>query len=43
MEALMRAMAGEELPEKFPLPLPVAITRENVGEFDWAKWAWLGE
>ncbi|MCW5953006.1 MAG: sugar ABC transporter substrate-binding protein [Propionibacteriaceae bacterium] len=43
MDALWRSMAqGEDLPEKYDLPQPQAITPANVDEFDWQNWTWLG-
>jgi len=42
MDALWRAMNGEELPETFDLPKPVAITPDNIQQFDWRNWTWLG-
>lgn len=41
-DALWKAMNGEELPEKYELPKPEAITPANIGEYDWQNWAWLG-
>lgn len=32
----------EDLPEKYDLPDPEAITKENISEYDWQNWGWLG-
>lgn len=32
----------EELPEKYALPDPEAITKDNISEYDWENWGWLG-
>lgn len=32
----------EELPEKYDLPEPEAITNENIKDYDWENWGWLG-
>lgn len=32
----------EELPEKYELPDPEAITSANIKDYDWENWAWLG-
>lgn len=42
MDALWKAMNGEELPERFDLPKPVGITPANISEYDWKNWSWLG-
>ncbi len=42
LEALMKAMDGEELDDTYPLPKPEAITPENIGQYDWKNWSWLG-
>ncbi|TRY18336.1 sugar ABC transporter substrate-binding protein [Tessaracoccus rhinocerotis] len=43
MDALWKSMAeGEELPETYDLPAPEAITPDNIGEYDWQNWTWLG-
>ncbi len=42
-EALMSVlMDGAELPAEYDLPSPEAITKENVSEYDWKNWSWLG-
>ncbi len=33
---------GEELPAEYDLPEPEAITKENIQEYDWENWGWLG-
>ncbi len=35
-------MDKEELPEKYDLPDPEVITTENIKEYDWENWKWLG-
>lgn len=43
MDALWKSMAeGEELPDRYELPRPEAITPANISEFDWENWTWLG-
>ena len=32
----------EELPEKYDLPEPEAITKDNIKDYDWQNWGWLG-
>jgi ABC-type sugar transport system substrate-binding protein len=32
---------GEEVPLKYELPEPEAITPENIGDYDWETWSWL--
>lgn len=32
----------EELPEKYDLPEPEVITNENIKDYDWQNWKWLG-
>lgn len=32
----------EELPDKYDLPEPEVITNQNVKEYDWKNWKWLG-
>ena len=32
---------GKELPKVWDLPMPEAITPENVAEYDWQSWEWL--
>lgn len=33
---------NEELPEQYDLPEPEAITKDNISEYDWENWGWLG-
>lgn len=33
---------GEELPAEYDLPEPEAITKENIQDYDWENWGWLG-
>lgn len=41
-DAMYRALIlGEEIPLKYELPLPEAITPENIDEYDWETWSWL--
>lgn len=41
-DAMYRALIlGEELPPKYELPEPEAITPENIDEYDWEEWSWL--
>lgn len=42
MEALIKALNGEELPDTFELPQPEALTPANINEKDWESWTWLG-
>lgn len=35
-------MDKEELPEKYDLPDPEVITKENIKDYDWKNWKWLG-
>ncbi|MCC2594269.1 sugar ABC transporter substrate-binding protein [Tessaracoccus sp. OS52] len=43
MDALWKSMAeGEDLPETYDLPKPEAITPDNIGDYDWQNWTWLG-
>jgi len=42
MEALWKALNGEKLPERYELPKPEAITPENIKNYDWRNWTWLG-
>jgi len=32
---------GEEIPLEYELPLPEAITPDNIDEYDWENWSWL--
>lgn len=43
MDALWKSMAeGEDLPERYELPKPEAITPDNIADYDWQNWKWLG-
>lgn len=42
MDCLWKAMNGEKLPEKFALPKPEGITPDNIKNYDWKNWSWLG-
>lgn len=35
-------MDKEKLPEKYDLPDPEVITSENIKDYDWNNWKWLG-
>ena len=35
-------MDKEERPEKYDLPDPEVITKENIKDYDWKNWKWLG-
>ena len=42
-DALYRTLIKhEELPDNYELPQPEAITPENISEYDWHSWGWLG-
>ncbi|MDK2906336.1 MAG: ribose transport system substrate-binding protein [Petrotoga sp.] len=43
MDALWQAMSGKKLPEKYDLPKPVGITPDNIKNYDWKNWTWLGK
>ena len=41
-DAMYKAlMLGEELPAKYELPQPQAITPDNIADYDWETWSWL--
>jgi len=41
-EAMYKVLVlGEELPEEYELPMPEAITPDNVKDYDWQNWSWL--
>ena len=41
--AIYRVLAkGETLTPKYDLPAPEAITKDNIGSYDWKSWSWLG-
>jgi len=42
LEALLESLDGEELDDEYPLPEPEAITPDNISEYDWENWEWLG-
>lgn len=42
LKALLDSLNGAELDERFPLPEPEAITPDNIADFDWENWEWLG-
>ena len=33
---------NEELPDNYDLPEPEAITKDNINDYDWQSWGWLG-
>lgn len=42
-DAMYKVLAlQEELPEKYELPEPEAITKDNINNYDWKSWGWLG-
>lgn len=42
-DALVRVLKdGEELPEVYELPEPEVISPENIADYDWHNWRWLG-
>ena len=42
-DAIYRVLAkGETLNPKYDLPAPEAITKDNIGSYDWKSWSWLG-
>jgi len=42
-DAIYRVLVlKEELPAKYDLPEPEAITSANIADYDWTNWAWLG-
>ena len=42
-DAIYRVLVlGEELPDKYDLPDPEAITKDNIKDYDWKNWGWLG-
>ena len=42
-DAMYRVLVNnEKLPEKYELPEPDAITKDNIGDYDWKNWSWLG-
>jgi len=43
LEALMKSLNGEDLGETTPLPKPEVITPDNIKDYDWKSWSWLGK
>ncbi len=41
--AMVKVLNGEELDDKYPLPLPVGLTPETINDYDWHDWEWLGD
>jgi ribose transport system substrate-binding protein len=42
MDAIYRVLVlGDEIPLKYDLPQPEAITPDNIQEYDWETWSWL--
>ena len=42
-DAMIKVLVDEEeLPETYELPDPEVITKENIGDYDWQNWGWLG-
>ena len=42
-DAMYRSLVlGEDLPDTYELPMPEAITPDNIADYDWHNWAWLG-
>ena len=42
-DAMYHALVlGETLDPKYELPQPEAITADNISEYDWQSWTWLG-
>ena len=42
-DAMMKVLVKDEkLPEKYDLPEPEVITTENIKDYDWQSWRWLG-
>lgn len=42
-DAMIKVLVdGEELPEKYDLPEPEVITPDNISDYDWQNWGWLG-
>lgn len=40
--ALLEALEGKDLPDRYPLIRPEAITPGNIDQYDWKSWKWLG-
>ncbi|BBI36338.1 sugar ABC transporter substrate-binding protein [Cohnella abietis] len=43
LQALMEAMDGKDLGDTTPLPKPEVITPDNIKDYDWKSWSWLGK
>lgn len=42
-DAMVKVLVDkEELPEKYDLPKPEVITKDNIKDYDWKNWGWLG-
>lgn len=42
LKALLESLDGAELDDTYPLPEPEAITPDNISDYDWENWEWLG-
>jgi len=42
LEALVSALDGKDLDDVTPLPKPETITPDNINDYDWKSWSWLG-
>ncbi|MBO1002322.1 sugar ABC transporter substrate-binding protein [Pseudogracilibacillus auburnensis] len=42
LKALLESLDGAELDERYPLPEPEAIIPDNISDYDWENWEWLG-
>ncbi len=42
LEALLASLDGKDLGETTPLPKPETITPDNINDYDWKNWSWLG-
>ncbi len=42
MRAMIEALEGSDLPEVYELPKPEAITPDNIENYNWRSWKWLG-
>jgi ribose transport system substrate-binding protein len=43
LQALMEALDGKDLAETTALPKPETITPDNINDYDWKNWSWLGK
>lgn len=42
-DAMIKVLVDkEELPDKYDLPEPEVITQDNIQDYDWENWKWLG-